>query len=405
MMDAPLSDSPVPARWQSVRVGLLTAHLTRSGGGVFTSVRQFARMLETQPGLEIDIFGPAQSGREFSEWTPLQPRTSVSIGPRFFSYAPGLLRRLTDSDLDLVHLHGLWMHTSVASLGFTRRTAHPHLISPHGMLDSWALHNSGWKKRLAASLFENANIRGAACLHALNAAEEHSIRDYGFAGPVCVIPNGIDLATPGQPSTAAPWWTKSDPDAKNLLYLGRLHPKKGLPNLLAAWSRLDPAIRKLWRLVIAGWDERGHQGALRRMIAALRIESTVTFPGPLFGDDKKAAFQHCNGFILPSLSEGLPMVVLEAWASAKPVLMTPQCNLPEGFDAGAALPFEPEEESILATLTDFLAMDDSKRQHIGANGFALARERFAWPVIAAEMAAVYHWLAGRGPRPASIVER
>jgi poly(glycerol-phosphate) alpha-glucosyltransferase len=272
------------------------------------------------------------------------------------------------------------------------------------MLDPWALHNSGWKKRLAAAVYENANIRTAACVHALNPAEEEAIRDYGFAGPVCVIPNGVNPPAADQPILPTPWWMKNDPGARTLLYLGRLHPKKGLPNLMSAWSRLDLETRKRWRLVVAGWDEYSHQTALRRMATALRIEASVTFTGPLFGEDKKAAFQHCHGFILPSLSEGLPMVLLEAWAYGKPVLMTPQCNLPEGFEAGAALRIEPEEESILGGLTNFLAMEDTERERMGANGRALVQERFAWPVITAEMAAVYRWLAGRGPKPGSVSE-
>jgi len=390
-----------PARQQSVRAGLLTAHLTRAGGGVFTSVRQFATTLATQPGLEVEVFGPGRADRE--EWAPLVPFTAPLIGPKSFSCAPELGALLTAAHLDLLHLHGLWMHTSVASLGFTRRTGKPHLVSPHGMLDPWALHNSGWKKRLAAAAFENRNLRTAACLHALNAAEAGAIRDYGFTGPICVIPNGVDLPAPGQPPPALPAWSRTEPDLKTLLYLGRLHPKKGLPNLLAAWSRLDPAARKGWRLVLAGWDERGHELALQRMAAALRIEGSVAFPGPLFGEEKKSAFHHCDGFILPSLSEGLPMVLLEAWACGKPVLMTPQCNLPEGFDARAALRIEPDEESIIQALTAFLTMDSAGRESIGANGLALVRERFAWPGIAAEMAAVYRWLAGRDSMPSTVI--
>jgi poly(glycerol-phosphate) alpha-glucosyltransferase len=80
--------------------------------------------------------------------------------------------------------------------------------------------------------------------------------------------------------------------------------------------------------------------------------------------------------------------------------MTPQCNLPEGFEAEAALRIEPEEESVFQGLTNLLAMEDAERERMGANGRALVQERFAWPVIAAEMAAVYRWLAGRGPKPA-----
>jgi poly(glycerol-phosphate) alpha-glucosyltransferase len=395
-------DGTATARGEPVSVGLLTAHLTRSGGGVYTSVRQFARVLDREPGVRVEVFGPARRGRDFPEWSGLKLKTATRVGPKFFSYAPGLARQLSGADLDLVHLHGLWMHTSAASLAFTRRTKRPHMVSPHGMLDPWALHNSGWKKRLAAAFFENANLKGATCLHALNAAEAESIRDYGFGGVVCVIPNGVDLPAAGEPPLAAPWWTKDAPEKKTLLYLGRLHPKKGLPNLLTAWSGLKGGVLDGWRLVIAGWDERGHQLALRRMAVALGIDATVTFPGPVFGDDKRAAFQHCDGFILPSLSEGLPMVLLEAWAYGKPVLMTPQCNLPEGFDAGAAVRIEPREESIREGLARFLAMDQCEREGIGEKGRELVARRFSWGVIAGEMAEVYRWVAGKGPKPAAV---
>jgi poly(glycerol-phosphate) alpha-glucosyltransferase len=142
--------------------------------------------------------------------------------------------------------------------------------------------------------------------------------------------------------------------------------------------------------------------ALRRMAAALGIGESVTFPGPLFGEEKKGAFHYCDGFILPSLSEGLPMVLLEAWAWGKPVLMTPQCNLPEGFEAGAAVRIEPEEESIRGGLAGFLSMDEGEREAMGRNGRELAVARFSWRVIGAKMAEVYRWVAGRGPWPSCV---
>jgi glycosyltransferase involved in cell wall biosynthesis len=395
-------NTPVPARWQVVRAGLITAHLTRAGGGVFTSMRQFARVLETQPDIQVDVFGPARSRTLFPEWSPITPRTASSFGPASFSFAPGLAGRVHSSDLDLLHLHGLWTYPSMVSLGFTRRTARPHIISPHGMLDPWALQNSVWKKRLAARLFEDANIQTASCLHALNSSEEAAIRAYGFTGPVCVIPNGVDLPPPDRAPAPPPWWTKREPELKNLLYLGRLHPKKGLPNLMKAWSQLDRETYKQWRLAIAGWDDHGHQLILRRIATALRIEASVTLTGPLFGEDKRAALEHCHAFILPSLSEGQPMAVLEAWACGKPVLMTPQCNIPEGFEAGAAVRIEPEVESLLAGLTAFFAMQDEERESVGAKGRALVTERFAWPVIAGQMAGVYQWLTRNGQKPATI---
>lgn len=383
-----------------MRAGLVTAHLTRAGGGVFTCIRQLARALESQPDLQVEVLGPAPKPAGLPDWSPLHPRTADRVGPASFSYAPGLVRELVYADLDLVHLHGLWMHTSVATLAFTRKTRRPHLISPHGMLDPWALDNSRWKKRLAATFFEDANLGSAACIHALNPAEEKAIRDFGYTGPVCVIPNGVELPTGDGAPGPAPWWTKTAPEKRTLLYLGRIHPKKGLLNLLKAWGQLGPELLKTWRLVIAGWDEHHHLLTLRRMAQALRIESTVLFPGPLYGEDKKGAFHYCNGFILPSLSEGLPMVLLEAWAHGKPVLMTPQCNLPEGYEADAAIRIEPTPESIAEELRRFMALGDPERDRIGANGCTLVARRFAWPAIAAEMAVIYRWLAGETHRPA-----
>ena len=396
-------DAPVPPYRPAVRAGLVTAHLTRTGGGVYLSVRQFAVALEEQKGIEVDVYGPGSAERDYSQWSPIIPRVANMVGPASFSYAPSLCRKLASTDLDLVHLHGLWMHTSVATLGFTRKTGKPRMVSPHGMLDRWALGNSGWKKRLAATMYENANLHGAACLHALNVAEAKSIRDYGLTAPICVIPNGIHVPEEEE-QTEDPWWTKGNPDTKTVLYLGRLHPKKGLPKALAAWSRIDPGLRKQWRFLIAGWDENGHQTRLRRVAAELRIEESVTFAGPLFGADKKAAFQHCDGFILPSVSEGLPMAVLEAWAAGKAVLMTQECNLPEGFEAGAAIRIEADEESMARELTNFMLLEPGEREAMGTKGRELVREKYSWPVIAAEMGAVYRWVAGSGPKPPCVVE-
>lgn len=370
-----------------LRVAELSAHLTRAGGGIFTSVCQLSHALAAQPGVEVEIFGPEPAGALGAEWGKLPMQVFPQMGPASFGFAPGLAKGLASAAPDVLHVHGLWMHPSKAAAAFT-----PRVVSPHGMLDPWALKNSAWKKRLAAWAFEDANLHGAACLHALCAPEAQAMRAYGLKNPVCVIPNGVDV--PEQ--TAA----SSHPNHRTLLYLGRLHPKKGLPDLLRAWKE---AHREPWRLVVAGWDEGGHEAALRKLAASLGLAESVSFPGSLFEEAKRAAFQECDGFILPSLSEGLPMVLLEAWAWGKPVLMTPQCNLPAGFAAGAALRIEPGVEAIAQGLADFFAMDDARRQAMGARGLQLVRERFSWPAIAAEMTRVYEWVCGRGPRPASVI--
>lgn len=371
----------------TLRVAQVSTHLTRAGGGIFTSICQLSHALAALPGLEVQVFGPQQELAR--EWGDLTPRFFPRKGPASFGFAPGLMQGLVSAAPDVLHAHGLWTHSSLAGNAFAYRTRKPRLVSPHGMLDRWALRNSHWKKRAAAAFFENLHLRKAACLHALCAPEAEAMRAYGLKGPICVIPNGVDL-----PGETAPRLLETG--RKTLLYLGRLHPKKGLPDLLRAWKECR---RELWDLVIAGWDEGSHEAMLRE----LAVES-VRFPGPLYDDAKREAFEQCDGFILPSLSEGLPMVLLEAWASGKPVLMTPQCNLPEGFAAGAAIRIEPDVEGIAQGLEALFAMSDEERETMGARGLQLVRERFSWPAIAAEMKRVYDWVCGRGPRPVSVQE-
>jgi poly(glycerol-phosphate) alpha-glucosyltransferase len=262
------------------------------------------------------------------------------------------------------------------------------------MLDAWALRNSQWRKRAAAWLYEGRHLQGAACLHALNTAEAQAIRAFGLRSPICIIRNGVDLPVdvplrrPQRPRT--------------LLYLGRLHPKKGLANLIEAWSLVrQDADESDWCLLIAGWDQNGHRSQLETLCRKLQLGNRARFAGPQFGADKNGCFNTASAFVLPSLSEGLPMAVLEAWAWRLPVLMTPQCNLSEGFTAGAAFSMEPKPESIESCLRRLFALSDSERSAMGEQGRALVERRFAWPSIASQMAAVYDWVLG-GSLPSTV---
>ena len=100
---------------------------------------------------------------------------------------------MLNADLDVLSVHGLWKYCSVGSQRWHRRTGRPYVVHPHGMLEPWALRNAMWKKRVAALLYENQHLHGAACLRALSEAEAESIRSYGLRNPICVIPNGVDL--------------------------------------------------------------------------------------------------------------------------------------------------------------------------------------------------------------------
>lgn len=383
-----------------MRVGQFTTWLSRRGGGIPAAMLPLARSLEREETL-VTVFGLSEKQGEPPPGAEgLRVRTLRPADGGIFGYAPKQLAGLLDERLDLLHQHGLWQYPSIVSLRWHSRTAKPYLVSPHGMLDPWALGNSAWKKRLAGSLFQNRHLVRAACLHALNMAELRAIREYGLRNPTAVVPNGIDLPREGV-SVQPQWTSRIPPEAKVLLYLGRIHPKKGLPALIRAWHSSAP---QSWHLVIAGWDQGGHETLLKRLARDLGISATITFAGPQFGGEKAASLHRADAFVLPSLSEGLPMSVLEAWSYRLPVLMSSACNLPEGFSADAALALPPEDNAMGARLAEFLTLSDGTLRRMGSAGRRLVEERFTRERVARDMAAVYRWTLGGGAAP-GVVDR
>jgi len=130
---------------------------------------------------------------DISQWRPLQVQALPVRGPRSLGFSSGLKAALVQGQYDLLHVHGLWQYPSWLALSWHGQTGRPHIISPRGMLDKWALRNSRWKKRVAGWLFENEHLRQAACIHALCEVEAHAIRDFGLKNPIAIIPNGIDM--------------------------------------------------------------------------------------------------------------------------------------------------------------------------------------------------------------------
>ncbi len=382
--------------------------ISRNNGGLSESGRRLHLAMAQLAGIETDVLGINDefTSADLPAWSPVPVTTFPAWGGKQFAYAPALRRSLLGLNADVVHTHGLWQYPSIAVSAWYRKYRHPYAISPQGMLDSWALKNSAWKKRLAWSLYESDHLRHAACLRALSQAEAKGFRDVGLKNPICIIPNSIDLAPEDELAESGNENSPFEPFAqgrKVLLYLGRLHPKKGLPHLLRAWQALSRDQQgDTWILAIAGWDQGGHEQELRRLISEAQMENSVCFIGPQFDYDKALCYRKCDAFVLPSLSEGLPMVVLEAWAAGKPVIMTPECNLPEGFVARAALEVHPSTDRIVAGLRQLFEMSDRQRQEMGSRGLALVKDRFTSPRIALQMRDVYDWLLGGGPQPACV---
>ena len=401
----------------------LTASVSRKAGGLLDAVSRLAQMQQRQ-GMAVKVFGlwDEFAEEDMKAWHPVSVAIFKPTWPKLIGQSLQFRVALNDFAPDISHTHGLWLYPSIAAKNYSQKNNRPYLISPHGMLDPWALKNSHWKKVIADWLFEREHLRGAQCLRALCVSEAHSIRQHRLKNAIAVIPNGIDLPT-GTDSSAPPWKEVIEPGKKVLLFLSRIHPKKGLVNLLKAWAQ----IRKSeiwnsteWVLAIAGWDQGGHEELLKKLCTELRMPFTdvrdqppasslkppasVIFLGPQFNTAKAACYHHCDAFVLSSVSEGLPMVVLEAWAHSKPVVMTPECNLPEGFQAGAAIKAEATEAGLAAGLNELQRMTDSERIAMGRRGRDLVVARFTWSRVAEQLQLVHTWILGGGGKPDCLLD-
>jgi glycosyltransferase involved in cell wall biosynthesis len=379
-----------------MKVGFLVSSVSRDAGGLFQSVRGLAKAVaSTNPNVRVFGISDEQSAVDSQEWRPLSVQT-FRPQLRAWGYAYQLVPAMLGADLDVLSVHGLWKYCSAASRRWHQQTDRPYVVHPEGMLEPWALRNARWKKRIATLLYENQHLREAACLRALSEAEALSFRAQGLSNPICVIPNGVDLPDLSESNAGS-----RSQNRKTLLYLGRLHRKKNVANLIRAWNEMSNSQdcrRDAWVLAIAGWEQSGYESELKRIAAV----PSIVFLGPQFGPEKSECYRTCDAFILPSLSEGLPMTVLEAWAYAKPVLMTPECNLPEGFSADAALRVGPSPEEIADGVRSIIEMSDNDRRAMGVRGRDLVATKFSWPRIGEQMRAVYEWVRGGAVPPATM---
>ena len=369
-----------------MNIGFVVDSISRRSGGLFFSVRSLSGTMHHLLNGQVSVYSleDSESANDLSAWSIVKPQIFPAFGPRAVGWAPELAKVLMSGPHDLLHTQGIWQGVSLAVHRWHVATGKPYLISPRGMFDPWALSQSRWKKRIVSVLYESAHLRNAACIHALCQSEADSIRAYGLKNPVCIIPNGVDL--PKETEDRCAPRQKTEDQRKILLFLGRLHPKKGLVNALKAWkealhstSNIQHSTFDEWQFVIAGWDQGGHETELKHLCNELGLawadgragfthpadlspsargeeepafggpalrdgvgrmrksDPTVLFTGPAFGDAKDALLRQAHAFILPSFSEGLPMSVLEAMAYRLPVLMTEHCNIPQGFAANAAI--------------------------------------------------------------------
>lgn len=376
-------------------VAHFTTGLTPAAGGPFESVAGLVRGIEADRRFAAIVAAPVtlpEKAIDGCHWGFCPVLTgSIRGNPWDAGFADGLTRAVIAQAPAIVHVHGLWDAGTCAAMRVLHRRAVPLVYSPRGMLEPWALRQRWFKKQVFLTAYLGPILRNADLLHATSLQECDALRRLGFRQPIAVVPNGIAVA-----AGSATRSTAGVSSIRKLLYMGRLHPKKGLENLLLAWARVRPPG---WQLFIAGMDDGGYLTKLERLSTNLGLNGSVEFKGPQIGNAKWDFLASGDAFVHPSFSENFGIVVGEAMAASLPVIATVGTPWKLLADHGLGWWVEPTPDAIAGALEELAGKEPPVLREMGRRARAYVMNHFEWNAIGREMADCYGWLLGRNPAP------
>jgi glycosyltransferase involved in cell wall biosynthesis len=328
----------------------------------------------------ITLDSPKQNYPSFQKVFP------YGFGPKKLGNSP-LMKDWLEMEVKLgnvllFHNHSLWMMPNVYPGNIASKYDIPYVVSPRGCFTRYAMSIGPKIKKLFWLTIQNPSLKSTTMFHATAFSEYEDIRRLGFKQPIAIIPNGIDI----------PIHQRMDKNNsfRNLLFLGRLHPNKGIEILLKAWYAVQNNYLN-WRLLIVGPDENGHLEYLKSIINELKIQR-VDFLGPIYGEQKWELYNSSDLFILPSHSENFGMTIAEALASGIPAIVFKGAPWERLIEKKAGWWIDNDLNVLIECLKNVLNYTPEELRFFGNNGKLWMENDFTWDIIAEKMKKSYEWL-------------
>ena len=372
----------------------IAASLDTEYGGPTEVVLGLTQALQKK-GAEVSVFAPSINTK--TAYTKNHNGVTLRFFPTsaFFKlwlfHSSSLTKALRKeiSSFDMVHIHDLWHHANFSAYRAAKVMKKHYVVTIHGELEPWCLLQSAFRKKIYSSLIQKRILKEASALHAITENEVKNISNYVDTDNVLYIPNGLDLNN----------WNKMPEkssiekrfpqlkDKKVILFMGRIHPKKGLDILAKSFGVIAGKNQDVC-LLVAGTGDVKYINKVRMMFENEGVSDKVVFTGMLTGDEKAAALAAADIFVLPSYSEGFSIAILEAMICGLPVIITHQCNFPEIEKTKAGIIINPNPEQLTEAITTLLNKPQLRKE-MGGNGQLLVRTKYTWDSVAEEMMAAY----------------
>lgn len=282
---------------------------------------------------------------------------------------------------DIVHVNCCWLPCSAFTQKWAQQLGFKVILSPHGMLEPWIISRNYWTKKLPALLlYQKSAVVNADHIHATARSEKENLLKLGYNNKIEIVANGIDVDSIVMKDN----WERK----KKILFLSRIHVKKGIEFLLEATALLKEQLTD-YTINIAGEGDYDYIVSLKNRAQELGIEKMVNFCGGVYGEMKWKLFRDADVFILPTYSENFGIVVGEALACGTPVITTKGTPWEELNTEHCGWWTEIGTDATFNALKDFLSLSKDELMNMGNNGRKLIKNKYSAPIIAQNMFLLY----------------